>query len=77
MDKFALVYEFNKDSPLITYEASKELDNKNYEGALKLLETAANKYPYHPTVYFLNCIALAHKINLNLLKKILLKAIIS
>ncbi|MCB0746541.1 MAG: tetratricopeptide repeat-containing protein [Ignavibacteriales bacterium] len=73
MDKFALVYEFNKDSPLITYEASKELDNKNYEGALKLLEAAANKYPYHPTVYFLNGIALAHKNQFELAKENIIK----
>lgn len=73
MDKFALAYEFNKESPLITYEASKELDNKNYEKALKLLETAANKYPYHPTVFFLSAIAFAHNNQFELAKENVLK----
>jgi tetratricopeptide (TPR) repeat protein len=60
MDKFALVYEFNKESPLITYKASKELDIKNYSKALSLLNSALDKYPYHATAYFLKSIALAY-----------------
>ena len=28
MDKFAIVYEFNKESPLITYKASVNLKQK-------------------------------------------------
>jgi len=60
MDKFALVYEFNKESPLITYKASKELEAKNYSKALELLSSAIEKYPYHATAYFLLALALAH-----------------
>ena len=60
MDKFALVYEFNKDSPLMTYKASRELEAKNYPKALELLSTAIEKYPFHPTAYFLLALALAH-----------------
>ncbi|MCB0750678.1 MAG: tetratricopeptide repeat-containing protein [Ignavibacteriae bacterium] len=73
MDKFALVYEFNKDSPLITYEASKELDDKNYVKALELLETAANKYPYYPTIYFLTGMALAYTNQFDLAKENIIK----
>ena len=60
MDKFALVYEFNKESPLITYKASKELEAKNYSRALELLNYAIEKYPYHPLAYFLYSSALAY-----------------
>ncbi len=60
MDKFALVYEFNRDSPLITYKATKELEAKNYSKALDLLATAVEKYPDHATTYFIYSLALAH-----------------
>lgn len=60
MDKFALVYEFNRDSPLITYKATKELEAKNYSKALDLLATAIEKYPEHATTYFIYSLALAH-----------------
>jgi len=60
MDKFALVYEFNKESPLITYKASKELEAKNYSTALELLSSAVKKYPHHPTAYFQYALALAY-----------------
>ncbi len=55
MDKFALIYEFNKESPLVIYEAAKEIDNQNYEKAIQLFEIGIAKYPYHPTGYFLIC----------------------
>ena len=59
MDKFALVYEFNKESPLITYKASKELEAKNYSKAVDLLSSAIEKYPYHATAYFMYALALS------------------
>ena len=60
MDKFALVYEFNTDSPLITYKATKELEAKNYSMAMDLLESAIEKYPNHATAYFMYSLALAY-----------------
>lgn len=60
MDKFALVYEFNRDSPLITYKATKELEAQNYSKALDLLSSAVEKYPDHATTYFIYSLALAH-----------------
>jgi tetratricopeptide (TPR) repeat protein len=60
MDKFALVYEFNKESPLITYKASKELEAENYSKALELLSSAVVKYPYHATAHFLLALTFAH-----------------
>ena len=60
MDKFALVYEFNSDSPLITYKATKELEAKNYSKAVDLLSSAIEKYPNHATAYFMYSLALAH-----------------
>lgn len=73
MDKFALVYEFNKESPLITYKASKELEAKNYDKALKLLTTAIEKYPNHATSYFLLSLALAHSNEFDKAKEFALK----
>ncbi|MFZ1291090.1 MAG: hypothetical protein WAR79_13425 [Melioribacteraceae bacterium] len=73
MDKFALIYEFNKESPLIVYEASKELEKKNYQKALELFEKAAQKFPYHPTVFFLKAVADAYNNQFDLAKENLLK----
>lgn len=74
MDKFALVYEFNKESPLITYKASKELEAKNYSIAIDLLSSAINKYPYHSTAYFQYSLALAYNNQFEEAKEILTKA---
>ncbi|MCP5060868.1 MAG: hypothetical protein GY936_00175 [Ignavibacteriae bacterium] len=61
MDKFALVYEFNKESPLLVYKASKEIEDRNITNAIELLNTSIEKYPYYPTAYFLLSVALAYK----------------
>ncbi len=60
MDKFALVYEFNHDSPLIVYKASKELEDNNIAKAIEMLNKAIEEYPYYPTPYFILATALAH-----------------
>lgn len=73
MDKFAIVYEFNKESPLITYKATRELEAKNYKNALELLSSAIEKYPYHPTPYFQYALALAHNKQYDLAKDFLSK----
>ncbi len=71
MDKFALVYEFNKESPLLTYMASKEIEAKNYSKAVELLAKAVEKYPYHLTARLLYVIALAHNNEFEKAKEIL------
>ena len=60
MDKFTLVYEFNKDSPLITYQAAKEIEAKNYSKALEMLNTAVEKFPNHLSALLLLSEALAY-----------------
>ena len=60
MDKFALVYEFNNNSPLIVYKASKELEDNNIVKAIEMLNKAIEEYPYYPTPYFILATALAH-----------------
>ncbi len=60
MDKFSLVYEFNNNSPLIVYQASKELEDKNITQAMEMLNKAIEKYPYYPTPYFLLATAQAY-----------------
>lgn len=72
MDKFALVYEFNKESPLATYMASKEIDAKNYSKAIKLLESVIEKFPYYPTPYILLSIANAYEKKIDRAKEYLL-----
>ncbi len=74
MDKFALIYEFNKESPLIVYEAAKELEKKNFERSLELFEKASQKFPYHPTVFFLKAVAFSYNNQFELAKESLLKA---
>lgn len=73
MDKFALVYEFNKESPLMTYKATREMETQNYSKALELLSSAINKYPYHPTAYFMYALALAHNNQFDLAQDMLQK----
>ncbi len=73
MDKFALVYEFNKESPLMTYKASREMEAKNYDNALELLSVAIEKYPHHTTAYFMYALALAHNNQFDLAKEIINK----
>ena len=70
MDKFALVYEFNNNSPLITYKAVKELEAKNYSKALELFPKALEKYPYHATTYFVYALALAYNNEVDKAKEI-------
>ncbi len=60
MDKFTLVYEFNKNSPLIVYQASKEIEENNIAKAIEMLNKAIEDFPYYPTPYFLLATALAH-----------------
>lgn len=73
MDKFALVYEFNTNSPLITYKASKELEAKNYPKAVELLALAIERYPNHSTPYFIYAEALAHENRFNEAKEMVSK----
>lgn len=63
MDKLSLVYEFNKESPLLSYQASKELEIQNYAKALSLLNSAIEKYPHHATPDSLKSLALAYNNN--------------
>lgn len=73
MDKFSLVYEFNKDSPLVVYQASKAIDINDYKKALKLLTSAVDKFPYYPTSYFLLAVAHAHNKEYEKAKEFLMK----
>lgn len=52
-DKFALIYEFNKDSPLFAYVAQKELESGNLERAFEIITDGIKKYPEYPTAYFI------------------------
>ncbi len=49
MDKLALIYEFNKSSPLFAYVAQIELENNNVDKALEILETGLKLYPDYST----------------------------
>lgn len=73
MDKFAMVYEFNSESPLITYKASKELEANNYKEALKLLSSAIEKFPKHATAHFLHSLASAYNDDFETAKDLLSK----
>jgi tetratricopeptide (TPR) repeat protein len=73
MDKFAIVYEFNKESPLMTYKGTKELEAKNYSKAAELLAEAIEKFPDHATPYFQYSLALANQNEFEKAKEILTK----
>ncbi|GBD90042.1 tetratricopeptide repeat protein [bacterium BMS3Abin04] len=52
-DKFALIYEFNNDSPLFAYVAQRELESGNPELAIEIITDGIKKYPDYPTAYFI------------------------
>lgn len=58
-DKFALIYEFNNDSPLFARVAAKHFDEGDTEEAISILEAGLEKYPNYPTAYLIYAIALA------------------
>jgi tetratricopeptide (TPR) repeat protein len=52
-NKIRLIYEYNSKSPLFARIAAWELENKNYEGAIDILENGLREFPDFPTPYFL------------------------
>ena len=74
MDKFSLIYEFNKVSPLLVYAASKELENLNFNKAIEILKTGLDHYKFYPTLYLQLSIAFAYTGNINEAKDMLGKA---
>ena len=54
------MFEFNKNSPLVSYQASKELDAGNHKKALEMLSAATESYPDHLIAHILKSLALAH-----------------
>lgn len=58
-DKIALIYEFNKQSPLFARVANAELNKGNIEYALKILSEGLELYPDYPTAHLVYAKALA------------------
>ena len=52
-NKFALIYEFNKNSPLFARVAADFYNNGNYDKALEILEDGIKLFPEYPTAYFI------------------------
>ena len=59
MDKTALIYEFNNESPLFAQVAASELENKNIDRALEILENGLQLFPKYATAYIIYAQALA------------------
>ncbi|MFA8342175.1 MAG: hypothetical protein ACEPO8_04300 [Rhodothermaceae bacterium] len=59
MNKSALIYEFNNDSPLFAQVAAEELENKNVDKALEILEHGIQLFPEYATAYIIYSQALA------------------
>jgi tetratricopeptide (TPR) repeat protein len=58
---FKLIYEFNNDSSLFARLAASELDNKNYNTAIEILEKGIKKFPSYPTASLIYSTALAYQ----------------
>ena len=58
-DKIALIYEFNKQSPLFARVANAELNKGNFEYALKILSEGLELYPDYPAAHLVYAKALA------------------
>lgn len=58
-NKFALIYEFNKSSPLFARVASDLIGNNKLDKAIDILESGIKIYPNYATAYFIFAKALA------------------
>ncbi len=63
-NKFALIYEFNKSSPLFARVAHDLIENNKIDSALDILEKGIKIFPSYPTAYFVYAKALAMSGNL-------------
>jgi tetratricopeptide (TPR) repeat protein len=52
-DKISLIYARNNLSPLFARESFKELEKKNYDKAIKILEKGIDAFPEYPVPYFI------------------------
>lgn len=59
-NKYALIYEFNKESPLFTRVAYQFIKQREYNEAITVLKKGIGKFPEYPTAYYLYAIALAN-----------------
>jgi len=59
-NKFALIYEFNNDSPLFARVAADLINEHEFEKAIEILEKGLKNYPDYPTPYFIYAKALAY-----------------
>ncbi len=59
-NKFALIYEFNNDSPLFARVAADLINENEFERAIEILEKGLKLYPEYPTPYFIYAKALAY-----------------
>ncbi|MCF8259893.1 MAG: tetratricopeptide repeat protein [Melioribacteraceae bacterium] len=73
-DKFALIYEFNNNSPLFARVAFSEMQKGQFESALKILESGLENYPDYPTALIIYAILNAEIGKLSKAKQVLSKA---
>lgn len=52
-NKFALVYEFNKQSPLFVRAAETEIDASRFHSAIEILTEGLKKFPEYATAYIM------------------------
>lgn len=58
---FKLIYEFNNDSSLFARLAASEIEEKNYQNAINILEKGIKIFPSYPTANFIYATALAYQ----------------
>lgn len=54
LDKIALIYEYNPDSPLFVRVAANEFSKGNFEQALEIIETGIENYPTYSTAFLVS-----------------------
>ena len=52
-EKVSLIYEYNKNSPLLFRVANIELEKNNPEGCIKIVQNGSKTYPENPLAYIL------------------------
>ena len=58
-DKVTIAFEFNRKSPLFAKKASIEIEKRNFDKAIEILNKGISLYPDYPVPYFILSKALA------------------
>ena len=72
-DRFSVIYEFNKSSPIFVRVADNELQEGNVQRSIEILEKGLELFPDYSTAYFIYGMALAESDRIEEAKRAIIK----